>query len=180
MSKRIGQFLIAASTLKDPNFHRTVVLIIRDDDSGTFGLVLNRPLELSVREACETAMSVACEVESPLHVGGPCEGLLTVVHREKRYAELEVADGIYFTQMRDQIEQLLSENPKPARYFAGYAGWSAGQLDSELETGAWLLTPANQSLVFEPPSDLWNKVITQVTVGRWVDVDQMPEDPSMN
>jgi putative transcriptional regulator len=180
VNERRGNFLIAASTLADPNFHRTVVLIVRDDENGTFGLVLNRPLETSVKDACATAMSIECEVESPLHLGGPCEGLLTVVHSESELGEVEVVNGVYFTSEREKIERLMSDNPKPAKYFAGYAGWSAGQLDAELETGAWLLTPAEKTLIFEGHADLWNRVITQVTVGKNIDIDRMPEDPSMN
>jgi putative transcriptional regulator len=177
---RRGQFLIAASTLKDPNFHRTVVLIVRDDENGTFGLILNRPLETTVKDACASAMSIDCEIELPLHLGGPCEGLLTVVHSEEELGEIEVLQGVFFTSEREKIERLLSDNPMPARYFAGYAGWSAGQLDAELETGSWLLTPGDQRLLFATSDDLWNRIITQVTIGKWVDVDRMPEDPSMN
>src|SRR5438045_5730243 len=87
-------------------------------------------------------MSFYCEVDSPLHLGGPCEGLLTVIHEESELGELEVLSGVYFTAERDKIERILSDNPSPAKYFAGYSGWSAGQLDSELESGAWILTPA--------------------------------------
>src|SRR5947208_2720291 len=80
MSERCGQLLIATSPLKDPNFHRTIVLIVRDDENGTFGLVLNRPLETTVKDACASAMSFECDVDAPLHFGGPCLGLLTVIH----------------------------------------------------------------------------------------------------
>jgi putative transcriptional regulator len=87
---------------------------------------------------------------------------------------------VFFTTERDKIERLMAENPRPAKYFAGYAGWTAGQLDSEMETGAWLLSPGDRQHVFEEEKDLWKNVITRVTVGRWVDVDQLPDDPSMN
>ncbi len=180
MTKRCGQLLIAASTLRDPNFAKTVVLIIKDDDKGTFGLVLNRPLETTVREACSTALETECDIEAPLHLGGPCDGLLSVVHSDPELGEVEVMSGVFFTTERDKIERLMAENPHPAKYFAGYAGWTAGQLDSEMETGAWLLSPGDRQHVFEEEKDLWKSVITRVTVGRWVDVDQLPEDPSMN
>ena len=180
MSERRGQLLIATSPLQDPNFHRTVVLIVRDDENGTFGLVLNRPLETSVKEATASAMVGECEVEQPLHLGGPCEGLLTVLHGKSDLGELEVLPGVFFTAGRDMIEKLMSENPQPAKYFAGYSGWSAGQLDGEMETGAWILTPAEKTLVFANPDAMWNRIITQVTIGKHVDVDRMPEDPSMN
>jgi putative transcriptional regulator len=180
MSERCGQLLIATSPLKDPNFHRTIVLIVRDDENGTFGLVLNRPLETTVKDACASAMSFDCDVDLPLHLGGPCEGLLTVIHAESELGEMEVLPGVHFTAEREKIERILSDNPKPAKYFAGYSGWSAGQLDSELEAGAWILTPAEKTLLFAEPDDLWNRVITRVTVGKWVDVDKMPRDPSNN
>ena len=180
MPERRGQLLIATSPLKDPNFQRTVVLIVRDDENGTFGLVLNRPLETTVKEACAGTMVAECEIESPLHLGGPCEGLLTVLHSRADLGEVEVLPGVHFTAEREKIERIMSDNPRPAKYFAGYSGWSAGQLDSEMESGSWILTPAEKTLVFAGPEDMWNRIITRVTVGKWVDVDRMPEDPSMN
>jgi putative transcriptional regulator len=178
--ERQGQLLIATSPLQDPNFNRTVVLIVRDDDNGTFGLVLNRPLETTVKDACASAMSFDCEIEQPLHLGGPCEGVLSVLHSDEDLSELEVMPGVFFTQTRDNIERLMGDNPKPAKYFAGYSGWSAGQLDAEMEAGAWILTPAEKTLVFASPDAMWNRIMTQVTIGKWVDVDKMPEDPSVN
>jgi len=180
VSDRPGQLLIASSPLRDPNFHRTVVLIIRDDENGTFGLVLNRPLETTVKDAVAGAASLECQIESPLHLGGPCEGMLTVLHSDQELGETEVLSGVFFTAEREKIERIMSDNPQPAKYFAGYSGWSAGQLDSEMESGAWILTPAEKTLVFAGPDDMWNRIITQVTVGKWVDVDRMPEDPSVN
>src|SRR3954469_9554489 len=157
MSERQGQLLIATSPLQDPNFHRTVVLIVRDDENGTFGLVLNRPLETTVKEAIEGSMVGECAVDQPLHLGGPCEGLLTVLHSQAELGDAEVMPGVHFTQGRDMIERLLADNPKPAKYFVGYSGWSAGQLDSEMESGAWILTPAEKTLVFASPDAMWSR-----------------------
>jgi putative transcriptional regulator len=180
MPTRNGQLLIATSPLKDPNFHRTVVLIVRDDENGTFGLVLNRPLDTTVKEATAEALDGECPVEAPLHLGGPCEGMLTVLHSQKELGEVEVMPGVHFTQGRDMIEQLMRDDPKPAKYFVGYSGWSAGQLDGEMEGGAWILTPADKALIFDNPEAMWNRIITQVTIGKLVDVDRMPDDPSVN
>lgn len=151
-----------------------------DEENGTFGLVLNRPLETTVKDACASAIAYDCNVESPLHLGGPCEGLLTVLHADQELGELEVVPGLFFTAEREKIERILSENPKPAKYFAGYSGWATGQLDAELESGAWILTPAEKTLPFASPDDMWNRIITRVTIGKWVDVDKMPADPSSN
>src|SRR5439155_18555042 len=108
------------------------------------------------------------------------EGLRTVIHTKADLGEMEVLSEVFFTAEREKIERIMSDNPKPAKYFAGYSGWSPGQLDAEIETGAWILTPAEKTLLFASPDDLWNRVITHVTVGKWVDVDSMPEDPSVN
>ena len=157
-----------------------MVLIVRDDENGTFGLVLNRPLETTVKEATSDAMDGECGIDEPLHLGGPCEGMLTVLHSEKDLGDAEVLPGVYFTAGRDMIERIMADDPKPAKYFAGYSGWSAGQLDGEMESGAWILTPAEKTLIFESPEAMWNRIITQVTIGKLVDVDRMPEDPSVN
>jgi len=180
VEERQGQLLIATSPLQDPNFHRTVVLIVRDDENGTFGLVLNRPMDTTVKDATAGAMVGECEVEAPLHRGGPCDGLLTVLHSQKELGEVEVLPGVFFTAGREQIERIMADNPKPAKYFAGYSGWSAGQLDGEMESGAWILTPAESTVVFEDPDVMWRRIMTQVTIGKHVDVDRMPDDPSVN
>ena len=81
MPSRAGQLLIASAQLGDPNFFHTVVLLVQDDEEhGTLGIVLNRPTSATVKEACEDDLSIACAVEAPLFKGGPCEGLLTVLH----------------------------------------------------------------------------------------------------
>ena len=73
-----GQLLIASSRLMDPNFVRTVILLVRYGDDGALGLVLNRPLETSVKEACEKVLETPCNADGNLFQGGPCEGPLTV------------------------------------------------------------------------------------------------------
>jgi putative transcriptional regulator len=67
------------------------------------------------------------------------------------------------------------------RYFAGYAGWSPAQLEAEITEGAWLLSPAVPQEVFcDTPDSTWARLTTRLTVGKWVDVERMPDDPSMN
>ena len=92
-----GQLLVASPRMADPNFHRTVVLILRHGDDGSMGLVLNRPLELSVKEACEQALVSPCNVEGPLHQGGPCEGPLMVLHSDAVSGGMEATMGVYLT-----------------------------------------------------------------------------------
>jgi putative transcriptional regulator len=193
MPSRAGQLLIASARLGDPNFSRTVVLLVQDDEEhGTLGLVLNRPTGTSVKEACADQLSIACAIEAPLFKGGPCEGVLTVLHGDSDSSDIEVTEGVHFTSRRESIESIMlksddasspdsTNNPTP-RFFVGYAGWAVGQLDNELEAGGWLLLPATPDHVFRSGADeeQWNKLITEVTLGKWVDPEKMPEDPTVN
>jgi putative transcriptional regulator len=146
--------------------------------------VLNRPLPTSIKEMWEKVEDGAhCAVEGSLHQGGPCEGALMVVHAEENYAEAQVADGIYFCMRRDAIERLVAENESAMKFFVGYAGWTAGQLDAEMSEGSWLTAPATPQMVFEGDEHLWTdliRAISKSTVTALVDPKLIPDDPSVN
>ena len=179
-----GHFLIASPRLSDPNFARAVVLMVQHGDEGALGLIVNRPLETTIREVCEKVLDSPCGVEAALHQGGPCEGPLMVLHTRGGIAEgddVQVLPGVYFTAERGKIERLMGEDqPEEVRskFFVGYAGWGAGQLEGELETGSWLTTRADSSQVFEPGEKLWPKLTTALTAG--IDPARIPDDPSVN
>ncbi len=176
-----GQLLIASPQLADPNFARTVVLMVQHGHEGALGLVLNRPLELTVRQACEQVMEEeVCAIEAFLHQGGPCEGPLMVVHGQELASEVEVAPGLFFTTERDKIEWLMKTVDITAKFFVGYAGWGAGQLEAEMETSSWLTIAATHQRVFEPVDEQWARLMREVTVGRWIDPKHIPDDPSVN
>jgi len=80
MESRAGQLLIASPSLRDPNFFKTVVLLVKDGEDGTLGVILNRPLEVTVADAVGEQVEVAREVDEPIHQGGPCEGPFSVLH----------------------------------------------------------------------------------------------------
>ena len=183
MASLKGQLLIASPRLMDPNFVRTVVLMVQHGDEGALGLVLNRPLTATVRDVCEKVLETSCEVEAHLHQGGPCEGPLMVLHAttddDSTEHESEVVPGVYFTAERGTIEDLLRGIADgDAKFFVGYAGWGAGQLESELETGSWLTCPADPAHVFEAGEKIWSKLTTSITAG--IDPDRIPDDPSVN
>jgi putative transcriptional regulator len=133
-----GQLLLSSSRLVDPNFARAIVFMISHSDEGSLGLVLNRPLEMTVKEACEQVLETTCDVHGTLYQGGPCEGPLMVLHTPTAglSAEVEVVPGVCFTTDREKIESLLVDADVTAKYFVGYSGWGAGQLEAEIETGS--------------------------------------------
>ena len=123
MPDRRGQLLIASARLRDPNFFKTVVLLVKDDEEAALGVILNRPLEITVADAIAEQVDAASDVEEPIHQGGPCEGPLTALHTNFAAEGEEVCDGVRFTMDREAIEWLLANNKGPIKYFAGYSGW---------------------------------------------------------
>ncbi len=175
-----GKLLISSPQLLDPNFVRTVILVVRHGEDGALGLILNRPLEVTVAQACVDALHAACDIEDVLYQGGPCEGPLMVVHEDESQADMKVLEGVFFTTDRLKIESILYGNSAASRFFVGYAGWSSGQLEAEMETGSWVTLPAEPLHVFQAGSTPWQKLLTHATLGRFVDPKRIPDDPSVN
>jgi putative transcriptional regulator len=179
-----GQLLIATPELLDPNFVHTVVLMVQHDHEGALGLILNRPTEMTVRSAWEQVSQAPCAIEGMIYQGGPCDGPLMVLHGHEDRSQIEVLEGVHFAAEPDMVEWLIGHADHPSRFVVNYAGWSPGQLESELKTDSWLLAPATPSLVFGETEDLWE---TLITIQRWAAVGVrslkprlMPTDPSLN
>jgi putative transcriptional regulator len=176
-----GQLLVASRRLTDPNFAHAVVLLVQHDDSGVLGLIINRPLEITVAESCGPSIEAAADIEEAVHQGGPCGGPLMVLHDDPAAGGEEIIPGVRFAVQRDEIESLMREAHGRVRYYAGYSGWAVDQLESELEEGAWLTAPADVELVFtSKPESLWSDLMTRLTLGQWIDPDKLPDDPSVN
>jgi len=180
MASLAGHFLIAAPRLMDPNFFRTVILMVQHDENGSLGLVLNRPLSVTIKDVCRDALEQDCEIEGVMYQGGPCPGPLMAVHTFDTAAQTLVADGLHFTTEKDRLELLLHEPAATARFFVNYSGWTAGQLEAELEEGSWLTLPATIEQVFSSTDQLWTKLTKAATLGKWVPLDRIPDDPSVN
>jgi putative transcriptional regulator len=178
-----GHFLIASPQLTDPNFYKAVVLMIKHDDEGAFGLILNRPTENTVAEIWKVVGDDEVECEKPIYSGGPVTGPLVALHRVKPAAEAEIVPGIYFSAHKDKLQKLIGQTKKPFRFFTGYAGWAGGQLEDELKAGGWLTVKAKKGLVFSEGGDLWEQVVQtigQQILGKVLKVKHVPEDPSLN
>ena len=174
-----GKLLVASPALVDPNFLKSVVLMVQHDENNALGVILNRPLEITVAQACEQVLEQEYDVDGVIHLGGPCEGPLMVVHDQEDAADLTVMDGVYFTTEREKIERLLVTEGAELKFFVGYSGWGAGQLEAEMETGSWLVAPADGKLVFGA-DDQWGKLKNWIGLGGIVDPKLIPDDPSLN
>ncbi len=176
-----GQLLIAAPSLADPNFARTVVLVSEHTEEGAMGVVLNRPSELTVGEAVP-ALTAALDADESVYIGGPVASTSIVFlleFLEPELAALLVFGRIGFPAAETDVAQLV-ELTERGRVFAGYAGWGPGQLDEELRSEDWILEPAIPEDVFGHEAEsLWSSVLSR-TGGRFALLATMPLDPSVN
>jgi len=176
-----GQLLIAGPQLLDPNFWRTVVLIVQHDDEGAFGLVLNRPSETTVDEALP-ALGELVDADDPLFIGGPVQPSSVVVLAEfedPTDAALLAFDDVGVLAANADFDE-LTVGVRAARAFAGHAGWGPGQLDEELERDDWIVEPPLRDDAFSlEPSALWASVLTRKG-GSYALVARLPPDPSVN
>jgi putative transcriptional regulator len=176
-----GQLLIASPSLLDPNFRRTVILIVEHGEGGALGVVLNRPSGAEVAEAAPPLADLV-EPEDQVHVGGPVEPSAVLI-----LAELEepsedstvIFDGVGVLG-GDGDPTLWAAEAARARVFAGYAGWGAGQLESELAEEAWIVAdPEPEDVFAQSDEDLWSAVLSRLG-GQFALLARMPPDPSVN
>lgn len=151
-------FLIAMPALADRNFAQTVTYVCKHDEEGAFGIVINRPTDLSLGEMLgQLAIDLedASLVDRPVLQGGPVEperGF--VLHRAERSFEatLAVSGELRLTSSPDVLNALgRGTGPEPVLVALGYAGWGRGQLEAELSTNTWLTVPADPAIIFETP-----------------------------
>ncbi|TNY37031.1 YqgE/AlgH family protein [Thermomonospora catenispora] len=185
----VGRLLVATPRLVDPNFRRTVVLVVEHDDAeGTLGVVLNRPTEVPVEQVLPPWAEL---VTGPNVVfqGGPVAldsalALARVPAKEEplgwRALDGDTEVGRVGLVDLDAPPGLLAAEVLQLRVFAGYAGWSAGQLRAEIEEGAWYVVNGEAGDVFAAdPERLWQAVLRRQP-GDLAFVATFPDDPSLN
>jgi putative transcriptional regulator len=176
-----GSLLIAAANLLDPNFARTVVLVTEHGEEGAMGIVLNRPSPITVRDGVPPLAELA-DADEPIYVGGPVEPEAVVVLAEledPEEAALLVFGNVGFLRADADLELVLPAVTR-ARVFAGYAGWSPGQLEAELAEESWIVEPVEAEDVFSAePDALWSAVLERKG-GPFALLARMPLDPSVN
>jgi putative transcriptional regulator len=177
-----GQLLLASPQLLDPNFVHSVILLVEHNDQGALGLVINRPTGKSVQELWKQVGESPCANETPVHLGGPVQGPLMAIHAASSLAEMEIVEGVYFAAKKQNLDALVRQE-SAFKIFVGHAGWGPGQLESEIEQGAWRTIPARIDDIFAPSDDLWQRLMQQATVGvlpSMLGLKHVPPDPSLN
>ncbi len=175
-----GKLLLATPELVDPNFFRTVILVLEHSNEGAIGVVLNRQSDLYSVDVLPK-WSESRDSSSLLHWGGPVqeESLLALGLCDEVKDELGEAIG-HIKVINLNPETLDMRSILDARLYSGYAGWSAGQLDAEISTGGWILTDVDDSDPFgHNLADLWSIVLKRQN-GFLSKLAQYPDDPRMN
>jgi putative transcriptional regulator len=164
-----GQFLVAATTIDDPRFARSVILMISHDQDGAMGLIVNKPLgEGPLRSllAGFGLSDIEAEGDAQLRYGGPVELNRGFVLHSTDYTGAStqvVGSGVAMSTGADILEAVArNDGPDRAIFFLGYAGWGPGQIEREIARDDWLTAPADSALVFSPnPDRTWDKVLEQ-------------------
>jgi putative transcriptional regulator len=163
-SLRAGQVLVASRNLGDPHFAKTVILLVHYDAQGVLGLVLNHRTDVPLSRVLDS-FKAAKDRSDPVYLGGPLE-TAAVFALLQSPAKAEGAEhifgGVYLINSKPLFEQTISAQPKPDVFhvYLGYAGWTQGQLQQEVELGAWFIFPPEAGTVFNADPDvLWPEMI---------------------
>ena len=177
-----GKLLLDSGRLRGSFFQRTVVLICQHDADGAFGLVLNRTTGSTAGEMIVADLPEIIK-SCPLYLGGPVQpSALTFLHSDGLLPDANVMPNLNMGHSLDNLVEIgASFAPtQKIRLFAGYSGWSPGQLEDEMKREAWLTHPASLEHVFDPDCDqLWKKILRQKG-GKYRLLAQTPEDLSSN
>jgi putative AlgH/UPF0301 family transcriptional regulator len=169
-----GTFLVASRDLGDPNFSQAVILVLRyDEEQGAMGLIVNRRTDLPLSRVFED-VKAAKGRKDLAYMGGPVEpgDVLALL---KSSAKLEDADkvfaNVYLISDKDILEKTLADKTEPGVFhvFLGYAGWGPGQLEHEVDLGAWHILPPDAASVFDAdPDSVWPRLIrrTELRIAR--------------
>lgn len=167
-----GIFLVASRGLVDPNFVKSVVLLVAHGEEGAMGVVVNRPTQLPLDKALPDIKALQGR-QDVVYIGGPVGvGQVTLLLRAASPPEdaLHVFQDVYFSgSLTTLMEYLNQEDPAyTVHAYAGYAGWGAGQLEGEVNRGDWHLVEADANTLFNTePERIWRDLI-RTTSGHWV------------
>lgn len=180
-----GRLLVATPPLEDPNFDRTVIYVLEHHDDGALGVVVNRPTDEELSEPLDRWRDLQA-APSGVFLGGPVEpnALIALALSDRPVAtatdELSPVAGRVSSADLSTDPAFVAAQVTAIRIFRGYAGWGPGQLEGEIEAGAWLVLDAEPSDIFDDrPDSLWRSVLRRQG-GRLAWLADAPDDLSAN
>ncbi len=177
-----GKILISEPFLMDYYFKRSVVLLAEHNNEGTFGLILNKQVELGLHEVLQDFP----RFDAPVYLGGPVKtDSLYFIHTlgDQLENSLEIIEGLFWGGDIEVIKDMITYGkitPKEIKFFVGYSGWVSKQLDAELARNSWLVTSIKARQVMEgDPDKLWKESLKKLG-GDYAYWTNFPSDPVMN
>jgi putative transcriptional regulator len=166
-----GQLLIASPNIGDPRFAHTVILMVKHDKDGAFGITINRPVgEKSIASLLEAPGEDVSDIEGTLSVfaGGPVQPELGFVVHSAEYRRdetIEVDEHVAMTASRQILRDIgHNHGPQKSLFALGYAGWGPGQLENELARHDWFTAPEEPKLIFDDDrANLWDDAMARRT-----------------
>lgn len=163
----MGQLLVAMPQLADSRFDHATILVCAHDAVGAMGVIVNKPMEdLSLTDLFEQLQinSPPSPSHEPIYYGGPVEpGRGFVLHTDKEPYDnsLQINDDLTLTGTLDILKRLSQgKGPTKKLCLLGFCGWSAGQLEREIQENSWIQAPCNVGLIFDvPPQERWRKTM---------------------
>ncbi len=178
-----GTLLIATPDIDSGLFFRSVVLVCEHTPSGSFGLVINKTLDMELPEEI-LDLKAMTNPRVGLRAGGPVQtNQMMLLHTSPMIPTetLEVCDGVYLGGDLQFLQRIIGDENGPAVNLCfGYTGWGAGQLEREFLDGHWFLYPASQELLFGTSTDdIWSHILREMG-GKYASLSMIPEDLSLN
>lgn len=177
-----GRLLISDPFLPDPYFKRSVVLLVDHNEKGSLGFILNKPLEISLGD---TELKID-NGQFSMHFGGPVQSTdLFYIHNKGEQVEgsSAVKDGLFWGGDFKIIEAMIKDGTlreNDIRFFVGYSGWEANQLDKEIKEDSWLVHETDLTDIFHSDSEnLWKNILRELDSEISI-LSTFPEDPNMN
>ena len=171
-----GKFLVASQNLMDPNFSKTVVLLLEYVHDGAMGVVINRPTEIKLSQVFPDLKALKKRPDT-LYMGGPVSRnqiLLVVKTPNKPEDSVHMFEDVFITSSMKVFQRLIerADTKERFRVYAGYAGWAPRQLDQEVARGDWYIFQADTEIVFDKaPSKIWQEFIRRRST-KYVSADK--------
>jgi putative transcriptional regulator len=178
-----GTLLIATPDVEMGLFFRAVVLVCEHNQNGSFGLVINKALDLELPEEIINIHNLANPRVS-IRAGGPVQtNQMMLLHTSGTVPNqtLQICDGVFLGGDLQFLQEVLSDPNGPAVHLCfGYAGWGAGQLEREFLDGGWFIHPASERYIFSIPAEKMWPIILRDMGGKYACLSMIPEDLSVN
>lgn len=178
-----GTFLIASPDIENGIFFRGVILICEHNASGSFGLLINKPLELDLPEEILNLNDIT-NPHVGMRAGGPVQTnqmMILHTHEETAAQTLNVCAGVFLGGDLQFLQEIITDEAGPRVLLCfGYAGWTAGQLEREFLDGSWYIHAASDKHIFHTPAEkLWRTLLREMG-GKYATLSMLPDDLSVN